>query len=93
MLHASKPSLFLVVEGGFLRQLLPKLAFEDPYETEMCVGWAAHAIELWLSKLYLQGGKNNEASKFQCLAGGDKFDLTGQRALNFPRSGTGLPGD
>jgi ParB-like chromosome segregation protein Spo0J len=61
-LHARKPSLFRIVEGGFLRPLLLRLAFEDPYETEMCVGWAAHEIELWASKLCLQGSKNSEAS-------------------------------
>jgi hypothetical protein len=85
-LHARKPSFFRIVEGSFLRPLLVKLPFEDPYETEMCVGWASHEIGLWASKLCLQADNNNKASRFQCPVGRDKLDLTGQGALNFAPS-------
>jgi hypothetical protein len=53
VLHAGKPSFFPVLPGAFLDPL-PKLRFEDPYEVEMCVHGAAHALELRLRRFCLR---------------------------------------
>lgn len=81
------PNLNLSLFECEFRRPLPHRRFEDPYEAEMCAGWAAYKVQLWASLLCLPGTETARASSIhrfsKTLAYGQKFEIAHQLVLNF----------